>query len=238
MLTGTLVTVAGFLPIALAKSGTGEYTRSIFQVSAIALLVSWLAAVVVIPYLGYRLLPEAHQRKPSPILVWLKARLPALGRFLPEPGERRDEHDVYSTPFYSRFRTVIGWCVDHRGKVLASALGLFALAIVGFGFIPQQFFPSSDRPELLVDLRLPEGASYEATLAETKRMEAYLKGQKGIENYVSYVGTGSPRFYLPLDQQLPQRNFAQFVVTTTSVDRKSTRLNSSHYSRSRMPSSA
>ena len=217
MLTGTLVTVAGFLPIALAKSGTGEYTRSIFQVSAIALLVSWLAAVVVIPYLGYRMLPEAHQRKPSPILVWLKARIPALGRLLPEPGERRDEHDVYSTPFYARFRILIGWCVDHRGKVLASAVGLFALAIVGFGFIPQQFFPSSDRPELLVDLRLSEGASYDATLAETKRLEAYLKGQKGIENYVSYVGTGSPRFYLPLDQQLPQRNFAQLVVTTTSV---------------------
>ena len=222
MLTGTLVTVAGFLPIALAKSGTGEYTRSIFQVSAIALLVSWLAAVVVIPYLGYRLLPEAHEHRPSPILAWLKARIPALARLLPEPGERRDEHDVYSTPFYGRFRTLITWCVDHRSKVLASALGLFGLAIVGFGFIHQQFFPSSDRPELLVDLRLPEGASYDATLGQTKRMEAFLKGQQGIENYVSYVGTGSPRFYLPLDQQLPQRNFAQFVVTTTSVKARET----------------
>ena len=217
MLTGTLVTVAGFLPIALAKSGTGEYTRSIFQVSAIALLVSWVAAVVVIPYLGYRLLPEAHAQKPSVLRARLVARFPRLARGWPEAGARRDEHDVYSTPFYARFRALIRWCVDHRGRVLGAAVGLFALALVGFGFIPQQFFPSSDRPELLVDLRLPEGASYAATLDETKRLEAYLKTQQGIENYVSYVGAGSPRFYLPLDQQLQQRNFAQFVVTTTGV---------------------
>ena len=217
MLTGTLVTVAGFLPIALAKSGTGEYTRSIFQVSAIALTISWLAAVVVIPYLGYRLLPEAHQHKPSPILAWLKARFPALATRLPEPGERKDENDVYSTPFYARFREVIRWCVQHRGRVLTAAVGLFVLAIIGFGFIPQQFFPSSDRPELLVDMRLPEGASYAASLGATKRMEQFLDTQKGIENYVSYVGTGAPRFYLPLDQQLPQRNFAQLVVVADSV---------------------
>ncbi|MGH8373556.1 MAG: efflux RND transporter permease subunit [Gammaproteobacteria bacterium] len=218
MLTGTFVTVAGFLPIALAKSGTGEYTRSIFQVSAIALSVSWLAAVVVIPYLGYRLLPEVHERKPSRILAWLKNRVPAAARLLPQPGKRRDEHDIYSTPFYARFRTLISWCVDHRSWVLGAAVGLFVLAILGFSLIPQQFFPSSDRPELLVDMRLPEGASYAATLGETKRMEAFLKTRKGIKNYVSYVGTDSPRFYLPLDQQLPQRNFAQFVVTATSVD--------------------
>ena len=94
---------------------------------------------------------------------------------------------------------------------------LFRSAVIGFGFIPQQFFPSSDRPELMVDMRLPEGASYAATLTEAKRMEQYLKGKPGIENYVSYVGTGAPRFYLPLDQQLPQRNFAQLVVLTDSV---------------------
>ncbi len=217
MLTGTLVTIAGFLPIAFAKSGAGEYTFSMFQVSAIALLVSWLAAVVVIPYLGYRLLPEAHQHKPSPVLAWLKARFPALAAWLPEPGERKDENDVYSTPFYARFREVIRWCVQHRGRVLGAAVGMFVLAIIGFGFIPQQFFPSSDRPELLVDMRLPEGASYSASLGATKRMEQFLATQKGIENYVSYVGTGAPRFYLPLDQQLPQRNFAQFVVVADSV---------------------
>ncbi|HEY1991559.1 MAG TPA: efflux RND transporter permease subunit [Gammaproteobacteria bacterium] len=216
MLSGTLITVAGFLPIALAKSSVGEYTRSIFQVSAIALLVSWVAAVVVIPYLGYRLLPEAHQHKPNPLLGWAKARFPRLAaRF--QPGPRQDEHDVYSTPFYARFRAFISWCVAHRGRVLGAAVGLFVLAVIGFAFIPQQFFPSSDRPELLVDLRLPEGGAYAASLAQTKRMEKFLAGQPGIENYVSYVGAGSPRFYLNLDQQLPQRNFAQFVVTAKSV---------------------
>jgi multidrug efflux pump len=199
MLTGTLVTVAGFLPIALAKSSTGEYTRSIFQVAAIALLSSWVAAVVVIPYLGYRMLPEGH------------------GRF---GADRHDAHGVYDTAFYRRFREVIRWCVNRRVQVLTAAAGLFAVAILAFRFIPQQFFPSSSRPELMVDLRLPEGASFQATLAATERMEQFLRTQSGIANYVSYVGTGSPRFYLPLDQQLTQRNFAQFVVTAQSVPRR------------------
>jgi len=196
MLTGTLVTVAGFLPIALAKSSTGEYTRSIFQVAAIALLSSWVAAVVVIPYLGYRMLPEGR---------------------VGAPADRHDSHAVYDTVFYTRFREMIRWCVNRRVQVLTAAAGLFVLALLAFRFIPQQFFPSSSRPELMVDLRLPEGASFQATLAATERMEQFLKSQSGIANYVSYVGTGSPRFYLPLDQQLAQRNFAQFVVTAQSV---------------------
>jgi multidrug efflux pump len=194
MLTGTLVTVAGFLPIALAKSSTGEYTRSIFQVAAIALLSSWIAAVVVIPYLGHKMLPERRGQAAD-----------------------HDPHEVYDTPFYTRFRQAIRWCVNRRVQVLTAAAGLFVLAVLAFRFIPQQFFPSSSRPELMVDLRLPEGASFQATLAATERMEKFLKAQKGIANYVSYVGTGSPRFYLPLDQQLPQRNFAQFVVTAQSL---------------------
>lgn len=196
MLTGTLVTVAGFLPIALAKSSTGEYTRSIFQVAAIALLSSWVAAVVVIPYLGYRMLPGGHGRAEA---------------------DRHNANAVYETTFYTRFRELIRWCVNRRVQVLTAAAGLFVLAILAFRFIPQQFFPSSSRPELMVDLRLPEGGSFQATLAATERMERFLKTQSGIVNYVSYVGTGSPRFYLPLDQQLTQRNFAQFVVTAQSV---------------------
>ncbi len=196
MLTGTLVTIAGFLPIALARSSTGEYTRSIFQVAAIALLSSWVTAVVVIPYLGDKMLPAGHARGGVP---------------------GRDPHAVYDTAFYARFRQVIRWCVNRRVHVLAAAAGLFLLALLAFRLIPQQFFPSSSRPELMVDLRLPEGASFEATLAATERMERFLKTETGIRNYVSYVGTGSPRFYLPLDQQLPQRNFAQFVVTAQSV---------------------
>lgn len=196
MLTGTLVTVACFLPIALAKSSTGEYTRSIFQVAAIALLSSWVAAVVVIPYLGHKMLPER------------RGGGSAAGH---------DAHEVYDTAFYKRFRRVISWCVNRRGQVLTAAAGLFVVAIVAFRVIPQQFFPSSSRPELMVDMRLPEGGSFQATLAATERMEQFLKSQSEIASYVSYVGTGSPRFFLPLDQQLPQRNFAQFVVTARSV---------------------
>ncbi|RQH07983.1 efflux RND transporter permease subunit [Paraburkholderia dinghuensis] len=197
MLTGTLVTVAGFLPIVLAKSSTGEYTRSIFQVSAIALIASWFAAVVLIPLLGYRLLPE---RK----------------RAAHEPDGH--EHDIYDTRFYRRFRRLIGWCIERRWIVLGITVLLFVIALAGFTLVPQQFFPSSDRPELLVDVRLPEGASFDATLREAKRLEAALKGRPEIDHSINFVGTGAPRFYLPLDQQLQQPNFAQFVITAKSVE--------------------
>jgi multidrug efflux pump subunit AcrB len=190
MLSGTLVTVAGFLPIALARSSTGEYTRSIFQVSAIALLLSWLAAVVVIPLLGYRLLPE----------------------------RRRDsEHDVYGGRFYQRFRGWVIWCVEHRGRVIAGTVAVFVLALGAFSFVPRQFFPSSDRPELLVDLRLPENASFDATLREAQRFEHDLDGRREINHYIDFVGAGAPRFFLPLDEQLPAPNLAQFIVTAKGV---------------------
>ena len=192
MLTGTLVTVAGFLPIALAKSATGEYTRSIFEVSAIALLLSWLAAVVVIPLLGFHILSE-------------------------HPGEPAEHHDIYDTKFYTRLRGWIGWCVERRMVVLAVTLALFVVSLAGFAIVPQQFFPSSDRPELLVDLRLPEGASFAATLQTAQRFEATLAQRPEIEHFIDFVGTGAPRFYLPLDQQLPSPNLSQFVITAKSV---------------------
>ncbi|MFP3569404.1 efflux RND transporter permease subunit [Paraburkholderia sp. SIMBA_030] len=196
MLTGTLVTVAGFLPIALAKSSTGEYTRSIFEVSAIALIASWLAAVVLIPLLGYHMLPERKR----------------------EAHEAHDhEHDIYDTRFYTRLRGWISWCIERRFVVLAITVALFILAMAGFTLVPQQFFPSSDRPELLVDVRLPEGASFEATLRQAQRLEKALVGRPEIDHTVDFVGTGAPRFYLPLDQQLQQPNFAQFVITAKSV---------------------
>jgi multidrug efflux pump len=208
MLTGTLVTVSGFLPIALAKSGTGEYTRSIFQVSAIALLLSWLAAVIVIPLLGYRILSEHPTRR-------------AFGRHKDAVQGADAAHaahaDVYDTKFYGRLRGWISWCVDHRGSVLAVTLVLFVVAMAGFKLVPQQFFPSSDRPELLVDLRLQEGASFSATLREVQRFESTLKKHPEIDHFVDFVGAGAPRFYLPLDQQLSTPNFAQFVVTAKSV---------------------
>ncbi|WP_028216285.1 efflux RND transporter permease subunit [Paraburkholderia oxyphila] len=198
MLTGTLVTVSGFLPIVLAKSSTGEYTRSIFQVSAIALIASWFAAVVLIPLLGYRLLPE---RKPDAAA---------------QHGEHHED-DIYDTRFYHRLRRWVGWCIERHLVVLGLTVALFVVALASFTLIPQQFFPSSDRPELLVDVRLPEGGSFDATLRETQRLEQALKGRPEIDHSIDFVGTGAPRFYLPLDQQLQQPNFAQFVITTKSV---------------------
>jgi multidrug efflux pump len=214
MLTGTLVTVSGFLPIALAKSATGEYTRSIFEVSAIALLLSWLAAVVVIPLLGYHILSEHPTRRAFGFHRDAEQTVNAEQTANAAPSEH---HDVYDTPFYRRLRGWIGWCVDHRGRVLGVTLALFVVGLAGFTLVPQQFFPSSDRPELLIDLRLPEGASLAATLREAKRFESTLGKRAEIDHYIDFVGAGAPRFYLPLDQQLAAPNFAQFVVTAKSV---------------------
>jgi multidrug efflux pump len=206
MLTGTLVTVSGFLPIALAKSQVGEYTRSIFEVSAIALLLSWLAAVIVIPLLGFWILSEHPTRR-------------AFSRHDESSNITGAEqhHDVYDTPFYRRLHGWISWCVDHRRAVLAVTFILFVLSLAAFRLVPQQFFPSSDRPELMVDFRLPEGASLAATLREAQRFEGVLKNRPQIDHYIDFVGAGAPRFYLPLDQQLAAPNFAQFVVTTKGV---------------------
>jgi multidrug efflux pump len=227
MLTGTLITAAGFLPIATAKSGTGEYTRSIFEVVTIALLISWFAAVILIPYLGHALLPERDAPPPRPgsfaarAAGWrenLVARLPAFlrNRFARDTNAHA-EHDPYATPFYVRFRAVVGWCVEHRKTVIAATVLAFALSLVGFGFVQQQFFPDSTRPELLVDLKLAEGSSLTATATQVKKLEAWLGKRPELENYTSYVGSGAPRFYLPLDQQLPQASFAEFVLLTKNL---------------------
>ncbi|GAB2508213.1 efflux RND transporter permease subunit [Microbulbifer agarilyticus] len=196
MLTGTLITAAGFLPIATAQSGTGEYTRSIFQVVTLSLLASWVAAVIFVPYLGNRLLPERG-------------------------GHGGSGHaDPYDKPFYQRFRRILNWCLYYRKTVLLLTALIFFGAMFLFRFVPQQFFPSSARLELIVDLKLNEGASLYATEEQALRLEELLSQHPQIENYVAYVGTGSPRFYLPLDQQLPAASFAQFVVLTRSVDER------------------
>ncbi len=202
MLTGTLITAAGFLPIATAQSSTGEYTRSIFQVVTIALLASWVAAVVFVPYLGERLLPD---------LAKIHAEKHGAGVF-----------DPYATPFYKRVRGLVGWCVRRRKTVIVLTVGLFVLSVVMFKYVPQQFFPASGRLELMIDLKLTEGASLSNTAEQVKRLEQMLKDHDGIDNYVSYVGTGSPRFYLPLDQQLPAASFAQFVVLAKSIEDRET----------------
>ena len=195
MLTGTLVTVAGFLPIALAKSDTGEYTRAIFEVAAISLLISWFAAVVVIPVLGSRILKTSAGGHADV-----------------------DEHAMYDTPFYRRLRHLLGRCIDHKWRVLGGTLLLFVLAMAAMPLVQKQFFPSSDRTELLVDLTLPENASHAATLAQARRLEAFLDKRPEVDHAIHFVGVGAPRFYLPLDEQLAADNFAQFVVTTHSVE--------------------
>ncbi|MFZ3288283.1 MAG: efflux RND transporter permease subunit [Telluria sp.] len=188
MLTGTLITAAGFLPIGLAKSQAGEYTFSMFSVNALALLISWVVAVLFTPYIGY---------------VLLKVRPHA-------PGE--SAHEVFNTPMFQRFRSLVNWCVEWRKTTIALTLGVFALGVFGFKFIEKQFFPDSSRPELMVEMWLPEGAAFSATEAQVKKFEAFIGKQANVESYTSYVGTGSPRFYLPLDQIFPQTNVAQIVV--------------------------
>jgi multidrug efflux pump len=188
MLTGTLITAAGFLPIGLAQSVAGEYTFSMFSVNVIALLLSWFVAVLFTPYLGYLLLKV----KPS--------------------SHADGHHELFDTPFYSRFRTLVNWCVEWRKTTIAITLGVFFLGVFGFKFIEQQFFPDSSRPELMVELWLPEGSSFAATEAQAKKFEAFIQKQEGLESVTSYVGTGSPRFYMPLDQIFPQSNVAQIVV--------------------------
>ncbi|MET1077851.1 MAG: efflux RND transporter permease subunit [Pseudomonas sp.] len=204
MLTGTLITAAGFLPIATAQSGTGEYTRSIFQVVTLALLASWVAAVVFVPYLGAKLLPDL-------------AKIHAAKHGGDEHG-----HDPYGTRFYQRVRAVVEWCVRRRKTVILLTVALFIGSIVLFRFVPQQFFPASGRLELMIDMKLAEGSSLTATAEQVARLEAMLKDHPGIDNYVSYVGTGSPRFYLPLDQQLPAASLAQFVVLAKTIEDRET----------------
>ena len=193
MLTGTLITAAGFLPIATAASSVGEYTRSIFQVVGISLVVSWIAAVMFVPYLGYYLLPDNKHQQAA------------------------EAHDPYDTRFYRGVRALVNWCVGHRWLVIGVTLLIFSGAVALFKLVPKQFFPESTRLEMMVDLKLTEGASLSATEQQVQRLEKLLAERQDIANYVAYVGTGAPRFYLPLDQQLPATSFAQFVIVSQSL---------------------
>jgi len=194
MLTGTLITVVGFLPVAIAKSGSAEYTRSLFEVVGISLIVSWFVAVLVTPYLGYKLLPD----------------------FKPKAGE---ETEVYQRPFYRWFRKRVTWCLDHRMAVIVFTVVLFVLSIGLFRFIPEQFFPSSDRPELMVDLWMPQAATFDEIAQQAATMQKDLQGNPDIVSVTSYVGGGSPRFYLPLNVQT-LNNLAELVVMTTGHEQR------------------
>ena len=196
MLTGTLITAAGFLPVGLAKSAAGEYTFSIFAVVTIALFVSWLVAVIFTPYIGYQLL--------DPVALAAKGA----------------EHggDIYDSPFYRRFRKLVEWCLRHRWRVIALTVATFVVSLVLFGtVVKKQFFPSSSRPEILIELWLPQGASLKATAADVTRVEALLKDDTTVEAYSSYIGNSPPRFYLPLSQQLFADNFAELIVVTKGL---------------------
>ncbi len=193
MLTGTLITAAGFLPIGIAKSMTGEYTFAIFAVTVIALVLSWIVSVYFVPYLGTLLLKvKPHAAGDGP-------------------------HEHFDTPFYKAFRRTLNWCIEHRWLTIGATILIFALGIVGMGKVQQQFFPDSSRPEIMVDIWFPEGTSFKANEEVTKRVEARFLQEEGIATVSTWVGSGVPRFYLPLDQVFPQSNVSQFILVSKDL---------------------
>jgi multidrug efflux pump subunit AcrB len=197
MLTGTLITAAGFLPIGLAKSVTGEYTYAIFAVTVMALVLSWIVSVYFVPYLGLLLL-----KKPDHVIE--KAH--------DDHSASDDDHKMFDSAFYNSFRKIVNWCVNYRWLTIGSTLLIFALGIVGMGKVQQQFFPDSSRPEIMLDIWFPEGTSFAANEVTAKRVEARLLKEEGVASVTTWVGSGVPRFYLPLDQVFPQSNVSQLIV--------------------------
>src|SRR5262245_51266431 len=192
MLTGTLITVAGFIPVGFAQSTAGEYVSTLFWVAGIALMISWFAAVYFTPWIGYKLL-RVH-------------------------NGGAHEHNVFNSRPYRAIRAVVGWCVRRRRTVVILTFAALAASIVGFAFIPQQFFPTSNRPEILVDLWLPEGSSFQEVEREAKRLEQQLMHDPDLRYVTTFIGEGAPRFYLPLDQQLRNQNFAQLLLMSKSIE--------------------
>ncbi len=193
MLTGTLITAAGFMPVGFAASAVGEYTGSMFWVLVIALVASWFVAVVFTPFLGVKLLPELSV------------------------AHRHDPDALYKTPIYNLLRRVISWSVDHRGRVVAATALVFVMAALGFAHVQKQFFPISERPELFFQLRLPQGSAIGASLEAVKQAEALLRGDADANFYTSYVGQGPPRFWLGLSPELPNEAYAEIVVVARDL---------------------
>ena len=196
MLTGTLITAAGFLPIGMANSAVGEYTFAIFAVTVIALVLSWIVAVMFVPYLGVKLLKVKPHVGPA--------------------------HEVFDGPFYVRFRALVDWCVQHRWITIGLTIATFVLGMVGMGQVQQQFFPDSSRPEILVDVWLPEGSNVAAMDEVSHRLEQRLASEAGVTSVTSWVGSGVPRFYLPIDQIFPQSNVAQMIVLPKDLPTRET----------------
>ena len=190
MLAGTLVTVAGFLPVGFARSTAGEYAGNIFWIVAFALVTSWIVAVVFTPYLGVKMLPNLKRVEGSV------------------------HGQVYASPAYNRLRRIVGWSVHHKFLVAGAVVVLFLLSIPGLGALKQQFFPNSDRTEVLVEVQIPEGSSIEATSGVAARLETWLKTQPEAKVVTTYVGGGAPRFFLAYNPELPDPSFAKMVVVT------------------------
>jgi len=189
MLTGTLLTIIGLMPIGFAQSGAGEYAGGIFWIVAYALIASWVVAVYFTPYLGVKLLP-------------------------PIAAVAGGGAAIYSTPRYQRFRRLVGWSVAHKGKVALGVGALFIAAVIGLGRLSPQFFPTSERPEVLAEIRMPEGTSIEATQAAVKTVEDYVRKQPETTSVVSFIGQGAVRFFLPYGSELPDPAFAKIVIWT------------------------
>ena len=189
MLTGTLITAAGFLPVGFAKSGSGEYVNSLFLVVGLSLVLSWIVAVLFTPYIGFMLLKE-------------------------HTDASHDEDAVYQRGFYVRFRRLLDGCLQRRNWVIGATVVAFAGSLVLFQSVPRQFFPASDRPELVVDLWMPQAATFEASQREVQALEQKIKSDPDIADVTSFVGNGSPRFYLPLDVQTPNLNLGELLVMT------------------------
>jgi len=189
MLAGTLVTIIGFMPIGFAKSTAGEYAGNMFWIVGYALITSWLVAVLFTPYLGVVLLPQFKKI------------------------DHAYEH-IYATPRYNKFRRLVAWAVLHKFRVVGAVVGLFLLAGVGMIAVKQQFFPNSDRPELLAEVQMPEGTSIETTDAVTTKVESWLRVQPESKIVTSYVGAGAPRFFIAYNPELPDPSFAKIIVLT------------------------
>jgi multidrug efflux pump subunit AcrB len=192
-LTGALITVVGFLPIGMSQSTTGEYAGGIFWIVGTAVLLSWICSGIFTPYLAVKMLPN-------------------------NLGKHQHGSDPYDTRFYRSLRRLIDATIERRWLVIGTTFGALALALAGMQLVPQQFFPNSSRPELVVDLRVKEGASFAATSEQVKRMEEILAQDEDVRFFTAYTGAGAPRFYLSLNPELPNPGYAQFVVMTKDLD--------------------
>lgn len=197
MLAGTLVTAIGFLPNGFAQSTAGEYTSNMFWIVGIALIASWVVAVAFTPYLGVKLLPDIKKV---------------------EGGHAA----IYDTPRYNRFRRILAWVITRKWLVAGSVVALFVVAIPGMGLVKKQFFPTSDRPEVMIEVQMPYGTSIEQTSATSAKVEAWLQKQDEAKIVTAYIGQGAPRFFLAMAPELPDPSFAKIVVLTESQEARET----------------